>query len=177
MAQDWIPNDDSIVSVLDFESPEALAEFLHQLNHDDAAYNTMLNHKTHSIVTNRNLVKSFYQRSWTPVIEEYDDQNFVEAFECFLCNEIHRKRRDDSNEVSSRNRAPVDSSHFNCSDPVHPVTRQTNPDNWWLAHWHQSAVEAEVVQQFALRNQNFTADEFNEAVAQRIVRVADTPFE
>lgn len=168
LSQDWIPNDNSIVSVLDFPSPEMLAEYLHSLNSNDRAYSEMLRHKTHGMITNRNLVGAFNQRSWTPQVEEYDDENFVEAYECFLCSEIHRAQSNDAGGYSASSRAPVDSAHFNCSEPVHPVTRRSNPDNWWVGHWHQSAIEAGIVRQFALRNQNFTADEFHGAVAQRI---------
>ena len=159
--------------MLDFATPESLAAHLHTLNENDSAYNNMLVHKIKRTVENKELIKSFENRIWSAghEIEDFNKENFVEAFECYLCSEVHRRKIEESYEYSVRPRLPVDVSHYNCSSPIHPVTKEENSDSWWLEHWNHARAEANVIQRLVERNVNYTADEFHKEVFHEIVRV------
>ena len=164
--QDWAPNNESIISVLDYPSPELLAARLLNLNADDEAYSRFMRHKTHNLVDNDRLIRSMKERSWSAHIdpEDFDSQNFVEAFECFLCAEASRRKADENQGYSTNRRAPADDRHFSCPPPVHPVSRRENPDNWWVGHWYHALAEARAVHQLVLENRNYTAQEFHHQV-------------
>lgn len=143
----------------DFESPEVLAAHLLTLNSDDEAYGRLLLHKTQGTVDNARLIQAAKDRPWSE--DDETGHNFVEAFECRLCEEVGRKEEDLRQGYSPVRRAPADSRHFNCPPPVHPVTREVNPDNWWVGHWSHAEAEARAVHQLAARNRNYTAEEFH----------------
>lgn len=168
--QDWIPDENSIVSVSSFPSPQSLAAHILAVNQDDEAYNRMLLHKLKKTVSNLNLIDAVEERRWTASYsseDDFDTPNFVEAFECFLCSEMHRKQKADDSGFSRR-RPSVDTSHYNCSPPIHPVTRQANHDNWWVQHWNHARAEANVIGRLVMRNQNYSSDEFHNELFQEI---------
>lgn len=167
-----MPHNNSVLSVWDFTSPESLATHLLTLNNDDAAYNSMLIHKTQGTIENKNLVDAMKSRTWIAGGEDEDVQseNFVEAFECFLCSEIYRKQAEEDAGYSARP-PTVGNSHYSCPSPIDPVTRELNPDNWWLEHWNHALAEANVIGRFAQRNLNYTSEEFHQSVFQEIANV------
>lgn len=130
----------------------------------------MLIHKTKGLIENQNLIDAVEKRSWSSDydIDDYNSENFVEAFECFLCSEVHRKQMEEKAGFSSR--SLVDTSHYSCSPPVHPVTRKENTDSWWHDHWKQARAEASVIGRLVARNLNYTADEFHEHVFKEIAK-------
>ena len=152
--------------MLDFDSPESLAAHLLALNSDDEAYNQLLLHKSQGRVSNSRLIEAAKDRPWSESDET--GHNFVEAFECRLCEEAARKQADLYQGYSTVRRAHPDSRHFSCPPPVHPVTREVNPDNWWAGHWRHAEAEARAVRQLAVRNRNYTADEFYRQVIQHL---------
>uniref|UniRef100_A0A0P6DYU3 Fucosyltransferase n=1 Tax=Daphnia magna TaxID=35525 RepID=A0A0P6DYU3_9CRUS len=170
--QDWAPNNNSVLSVWNFTSPESLAAHLHYLNSDDAAYNSMLVHKTRGTIENRILTDAMKSRTWIAGGEDddFEKENFVESFECFLCSQIYRKQSEEDAGYSSRPNS-VDTTHYSCPPPIHPVTRKVNPHNWWLEHWNHARAEANVIGRFAQRNLNYTSDEFHQSVFQEIPNV------
>lgn len=159
-----------MLSVWDFESPETLASLLIKLNSDDVAYGHLIEHKTVGRVDNTNLVEAMKKRTWNSGqgTDDMEQENFVEAFECFLCSEANRKKLNEQHGYSTRPVGPVDTSHFECPEPIHPVSRQPNRSNWWFHHWNQARIEARVIRQFSLDNRNYTADEFHQTVANLI---------
>ena len=161
------------MSVTNFPSPAVLAAHLHALNQDDEAYNQKILHKTKKAINNMNLVEAVEGRGWTASYndENFETPNFVEAFECFLCSEMYRMQKDEESGFS-RHRSSVDTSHYNCSSPIHPVTRKENHDNWWLEHWNHARAEANVIGRLVMRNQNFTADEYQNYVFHEITSEA-----
>lgn len=166
--QDWLPHSNAIVSILHFSSPETLATHLHAINEDDTAYDNMLVHKTKGIVENQKLIDAMQTRRWSSDydIDDFNSVNFVEAFECFLCSEVYRKQMEEKAGFSSR--SSVDTSHYSCSPPIHPVTRKENFDSWWLDHWKHARAEANVIGRLVARNLNYTTDEFHESVFKEI---------
>ena len=165
--KDWAPNNNSLLSVWDFESPEMLASLLIKLNADDEAYGRLVEHKTLGRLDNANLVETMKKRTWSSGQEtdDMEQENFVEAFECFLCSEANRKRLNEQHGYSTRPVGSVDTSHFECPEPMHPVSRQPNRYNWWFQHWNQARIEARVIREFSLINRNYTAEEFHQAVS------------
>lgn len=160
------------MSVWDYSSPESLARHLLTLNADDQAYDRLVRHKTHDLVDNDRLVKAMRSRTWSAHVsmdEDLSAENFVEAFECYVCVEASRKLADENRGFSTVRRAWADSRHFNCPSPVDPVTRRENPDNWWAGHWRHAGVEAQAVHQLLLVNRNYTADEFHDQVVRLLL--------
>lgn len=149
-----------------------MAAHLHYLNSDDAAYNSMLVHKTRGTIENRILTDAMKSRTWIAGGEDddFEKENFVESFECFLCSQIYRKQSEEDAGYSSRPNS-VDTTHYSCPPPIHPVTRKVNPHNWWLEHWNHARAEANVIGRFAQRNLNYTSDEFHQSVFQEIPNV------
>lgn len=170
-----MPHSNSVVSVRNFTSPEALAAYLHYLNDDDVAYNRMLVHKVKKTVANQRLTVAMERRSWSAGHEDdFESENFVEAFECFLCSEIHRKQLEENAGYSTRRQSSVDTSHYSCPLPLHPVTQKINSENWWVEHWKHAGAEANVLQQLALRNLNYTTQEFHKLVSHEITNIVDS---
>lgn len=129
----------------------------------------MLSHKLHGTVDNNDLIVAMEGRSWSAGHEDdFQSENFVEAFECFLCSEIHRKQLEENAGYSTRRESSVDTSHYNCSAPLHPVTQKINFDSWWVEHWNHAGAEANIVGRLALRNLNYTSEEFHKLVSLEI---------
>ena len=171
MLQDWAPNNQSFLSVWDFESAEMLASHLLSLNADDESYAQLVQHKTLNRLDNTKLVEVMKSRTWSAGQEtdDMEQENFVEAFECFLCAEANRRRRDEQSGYSTRPATPVDTSHFECPEPIHPVSRLPNRDNWWFQHWNQARIEAKVIRQLVIANRNYSADDFHQMVAAQLI--------
>lgn len=152
----------------DFTSPDLLAQYLKSLNEDDTAYEEYLSHKLNHLVNNQFLINAIETRSW-----DDDGENFVEAFECFLCQEVHKKMQLELEEYSTLPSLPIDSSHFNCSPLINPVSRRQNIENWWVQHWRQAQIEADTINQLCVRNQNYSTEEFHDSVFNNFQRVED----
>lgn len=167
-----MPHSNSVVSVRNFTSPESLASHLHSLNDDDTAYNRMVAHKLKGTVENRRLISAMKSRSWSAGHEDdFESDNFVEAFECFLCSEIHRKQLEENAGYSTRRQSSVDTSHYSCPLPLHPVTQKINSENWWVEHWNHARAEANAIGRLALRNLNYTSQEFHKLVSHEIINM------
>jgi len=162
--KDWIPNDQSVILASEFDSPKSLAEYLRHLNHNDEVFEESLEHKLKAQVGNQYLIGVMKSRLWNAGNPEDERENFVEAFECFLCQKVHQKQLANLHEYSTGPPLSVDSSHFSCDRPINPVSKRENPDNWWLQHWHQTGIEAETIHQLILRNQNYSVEEFHNSV-------------
>lgn len=154
---------------MNFSSPETLAAHLHVINEDDTAYGDMVVHKTRGVVDNQLLLDAMDKRSWSSGndIDDFNSENFVESFECFLCSEVYRKQMEEDAGYSSR--SSVDTTHYSCSPPIDPVTRKDS-DSWWRDHWKHASAEANVIGRLVTRNLNFTADEFHESVFREIAK-------
>ena len=120
---DWAPNDHSIILVNDFSSPQVLADYLLDLDKNDAEYEKYLEYKIEGI-GNKKLLEHLENREWA--INDMTGQklNFIDGFECHVCNKIHEQK----NKLQSG--VPVtpqiaNISHFNCSS-VYPSVKVTS---------------------------------------------------
>lgn len=129
--RDWDPSGahPSIIVTEDFASPEALAKFLIELDKNDTEYNEYLKFKEMG-VTNKRLLKHFGARDWV-VDGEGGGVNFIEGFECFVCNKLHERREAESQRDSreaGKHTMIANSSHYDCLPPV-PSARQGVKDS------------------------------------------------
>jgi len=59
LAREFMPDNHSIIMTEDFESPKALAEFLHQLNENDEAYEVWTVCSAENILTKYSYIFNF----------------------------------------------------------------------------------------------------------------------
>ena len=112
--KDWAPANHSIIVAEDFESPERLASYLHYLDQNDREYEQYLEFKRTG-VTNPLLLKRAHERGW---VVDYIEEgiNFIDGFECFVCDKVHQRLR-----VESEGQKPspliARHSHYDCPIP------------------------------------------------------------
>lgn len=118
--RDWDPSSGhpSIILADDFDGPKALAEFLLDLDKNDTEYDRYLSFKKTG-VTNQRLLDHFRRRNWV-VDGEGEGGNFIDGFECFVCDTLHKRRQ-----VLKRRRKVqqmvANSSHYHCLPPTPSV--------------------------------------------------------
>lgn len=117
--RDWDPSSGhpSIILADDFDSPKALAEFLLELDKDDTRYDQYLSFKETG-VTNQLLLDHFHRRQWV-VDEVGEGENFIDGFECFVCNKLYERRK-----VFKPPQIVANSSHYHCLSPTPSVRRK-----------------------------------------------------
>lgn len=145
-----------------FDSPRELADYILKLNSDDALYDAYLQHKLSDRVDNQRLVKSLRERKWG--VDGTDSTHFIEAFECFVCESVHQNVKF---EVPTQ-------QHYNCPEPVSPITREKNESNWWNNHWHNGKCEARVLRNYLNDPaiSNFTKQSFDNEVKRLFIEEA-----
>ena len=150
-AQDWMPNNNSVIMVDDFPGPKELAEYIKRLDADDTAYLKYLEFKQKGGVTNQRLLKEMKERKWDMV----DGGNsFITNFECFVCDRLHENlQRQKSGlpvtkHVANRN-------HYDCPRPVqfnYPRTKgvKQRDRDWWQAEFDEHKVIARALNKAVL---------------------------
>ncbi|GFN94943.1 alpha-(1,3)-fucosyltransferase 10 [Plakobranchus ocellatus] len=117
--RDFFPDNKSVLSILDFPVVEDLVSRIKELNLKDVDYDKLRNWK-HTGVTNSELQKILRERTWTPYDEQtwsWGQVNFVEAFECFVCEHIHEnlQREARGDPIISR---WAKKEHYGCPMPL-----------------------------------------------------------
>ena len=114
--KDWAPTEHSIILADDFASPKELADYLLALDKNDEEYNKLLEFKRTG-VTNQRLLESYKSRKWS--VDDDDKLNFIDGFQCFVCDEIHRRR-------SQPDPEPMIATHNHCNCPIpEPILKHT----------------------------------------------------
>lgn len=128
--RDWDPSSGhpSIIVADEFDGPKALAEFLLDLDKNDAEYNRYLDFKRTG-VTNRRLLGHFHRREWA-VDGQGEGGNFIDGFECFVCDMLHKRRgllkqRSPKMRRRTDNQMVANSSHYHCLPPTPSVRGKT----------------------------------------------------
>ena len=107
---DWAPNGKmSYIDVRAFENTMQLAQYLHQLNENDSEYEKYISHKLRGQINNKKLVNAMNERKWG-IDNDPEKINFIENFECEVCNAVHRHKKEEINFVA-------DTSHYGCKEP------------------------------------------------------------
>lgn len=130
--KDWIPNNDSIISPLDFNSPKDLANYLNYVGSKSEIYNTFLKHKLKGKIENEHLIKAHNNYKAT-----VGDSTFIEEFECLICQRLHRPRF-----------GLVNKDHYNCPKPVSVLNLSYNASNWWHDDYEVSKCEANFLRSY-----------------------------
>ena len=121
--RDWDPSSGhpSIIIADDFSGPEALAKFLLDLDKSDTEYNKYLSFKKTG-VTNKALLNTFHNRGWA-VDGEGEGGNFIDGFECHICNKLYERRS-----LSRRQQGYFSIAnflHYDCPHPRHALRDKT----------------------------------------------------
>ncbi|CAL1689328.1 unnamed protein product [Lasius platythorax] len=152
--KDWLPNNKSAISILDFTDPTKLADFLHKLVRNDSAYEEYLSHKLSERkyrVTNNALLRALERRS-TAIPHEFG--NYVEEFECFICERIQNNR-----ELKIRT---VTRKQYDCPLPRDPITGGISKRNWWIEQWNIEKCGAKLLAHYITNNISINIKYFNE---------------
>ena len=111
---DWMPNNHSVILVDDFPSPKDLAEYIKQLDADDASYLKYLNFKQKDGVTNPRLLKHMKERKWNMVEEE---GTYITDFECLVCDRLYENLRKQNSGLPITKHV-ANQNHYGCPRPV-----------------------------------------------------------
>ncbi|KAM0725366.1 Alpha-(1,3)-fucosyltransferase 10 [Formica fusca] len=152
--KDWLPNNKSAISILDFTGPTTLSEFLHKLVRNDSAYEEYLSHKLNEReyrVTNSALLRALERRS-TAIPHEFG--NYVEEFECLICEQIHNNRESKIHTVTKK--------QYDCPLPTDPITGGISKRNWWIEQWNIEKCGAKLLAHYITNNISINIKYFNE---------------
>jgi len=144
MFQDWLPNNNSAILAVDFKSPIELAQYIHALNNDITNYKSFLKHKlgADEKITNKRLIDALEARKWG-IDNDIEKGNFIEHFECFVCEQEHKKLKGERIQISN-----ISKAHYNCPVPVCPLTGVENQENWWVDQWYMGKCEARILRHY-----------------------------
>jgi hypothetical protein len=123
--RDWDPSSGhpSIIIADDFDDPHALAKYLLELDKNDAEYERFLDFKRTG-VTNKRLLSNLQQREWV-VDGKGEGGNFIDGFECFVCDTLHKRKKQETDpRVRKKPLMVADSSHYHCLPPTPSVMRK-----------------------------------------------------
>lgn len=152
--KDWLPNDKSAISILDFAGPVMLATFLHELLRNSSAYEDYLSHKLNKHehrVTNKRLLHVLEKRS-SRVPNEFG--NYVGEFECFVCEQVQNTHKSKISIVTRR--------QYDCPVPKDPITGKSSKRNWWMEQWNIEKCGAKLLHHYVTNNISIDINHFNE---------------
>ena len=137
---DWAPNDHSIILVNDFSSPQVLADYLLDLDKNDAEYEKYLEYKIEGIA-NKQLLEHLENREWA-VNDRTGKLNFVDGFQCHICDTIHDRKTKIKEGVEVK---PLiaNHDHYNCEYPK-PLIKRKKQMFWWkdeVVFWRHIATK------------------------------------
>jgi hypothetical protein len=143
---------------MDFRSPKELAQYLHAHNSDVTKYKSFLGHKLGAEgkkITNKRLIDALDARKWG-IDNDFEKGNFIEHFECFVCEQEHKKLNGKRAITFATSKA-----HYNCPIPVSPLTGVQNRENWWVDQWQMGKCEARVLRHYVeVGKSNYNHHEF-----------------
>lgn len=153
----WLPNNESIIHVRDFETPQKLIFFLLDIMRNDTLYDNYLKHKLLQSISNNNLISALEQRTWGVGEEQNSKGSFIDAFECFVCDQVyqHHKRAKMGKFIANK-------SHYGCPVPQSMLSHLENENNFWVEQWYKSETEAKVL--INLVHNNFSIELFYKKV-------------
>lgn len=82
----FLPNKNSAILAKNFASPAELAKYIKKVNQDDTLYKTFLEHKSGKI--ENTFLKELLSKGPFGIIT--NQENLISAFECFVCEQIHK---------------------------------------------------------------------------------------
>lgn len=160
--KDWLPHNNSVILASEFDSPKHLADYLHMLNSNKTAYELHLHHKIYKKITNNLLKETMVKRKWG-INNDFEKGNFIEHFECFVCERISQNFR------AKQNGMPLTSyqatvSHYGCPKPTSPLKNKSIPISWWAELYDKSKYEVVTLRQLMKEYSNFTEKQYYDRV-------------
>ncbi|XP_076652292.1 alpha-(1,3)-fucosyltransferase 10 isoform X2 [Halictus rubicundus] len=149
--KDWLPNNMSAISVLDFKDPKSLASFLNNLSNNKTEYEKYLTHKLidNYDIDNQKLKNTLHRNNeWSR--KEFG--NYVDEFECFVCESIQK---------SNQKTKIVDLKHYDCPLPRDPITNKIDHHNWWTQQWIIEKCGAKILMHHLKNNLTINIENFN----------------
>ncbi|XP_019630140.1 PREDICTED: alpha-(1,3)-fucosyltransferase 10-like [Branchiostoma belcheri] len=154
--KEWLPTNRSAIHVSDFSGPKELAEFLTKLNNDDVEYEKYLDHKFVN-VTNEKLIKHMKAREWG--VNDFTQMNFIDGFECFVCNRIHRDMTKRRRNFVVRHVATKE--HYGCPRPkLLPGFKNQGKLNFWQQMYDNAGFSAKALNHYVLSGRNMSYEEY-----------------
>ncbi|XP_028830768.1 GDP-fucose protein O-fucosyltransferase 3 isoform X2 [Denticeps clupeoides] len=161
-AQHWLPSNKSAVIVDPDEPPERLADYLKRLDENDEEYLTFLEWKHKREVSSEVLLSEMRGRQWG--LQDLRQDNYIDVFECMVCNRVWENISRQKQGLPAKP-WQAEESHLKCPRP-RLFGFDVGPSNGsslrkiWRPSYDQSVKEARALRHFALRNRNFTEDQF-----------------
>ncbi|XP_076298728.1 alpha-(1,3)-fucosyltransferase 10 isoform X2 [Lasioglossum baleicum] len=149
--KDWLPNNMSAISVLDFKDPKSLASFLNNLSNNKTEYEKYLTHKLidNYDIENQKLKNTLHRNNeWSR--KEFG--NYVDEFECLVCDSIQR---------SNQKTKVIDLKHYDCPLPKDPITNKIDHHNWWTQQWIIEKCGAKILMHYLKNNFTINIEKFN----------------
>lgn len=115
-----------------------MADLINKINSNDTFYEKFLQHKLQSKISN-NLLQKY-------ILKDHP----IPAFECFVCEQIHRQSA-----TSMRNNK--DLNIYKCPKP-----KVVEKENTWYQHWEVGKCQSKAVQILLAKNTPYTPAIFEE---------------
>ena len=126
-AEDWMPDEKSVILIDDFETPKELAEYIIYLDKNDEEYMKYLNYK-YSGISNNFLKYEIENRPWSTygviphATADLPKPDMLNAFQCYICDEIstrvkHEKLMTNNPELLPLKQKIAKASHLQCPQP------------------------------------------------------------
>ncbi|XP_066093226.1 alpha-(1,3)-fucosyltransferase 10 isoform X1 [Saccopteryx bilineata] len=160
--RDWLPSNRSAILVSDFSHPRELARYIRQLDSEDRLYEAYLEWKLKGEISNQRLLAALRERTWG--VQDVNQDNYIDAFECMVCNKVWDNIRLQEKGLPPK-RWKADATHLSCPEPTvfafSPVASSWRSlREMWIPSFKQSKREAQALRWLVDRNQNFSAQEF-----------------
>lgn len=139
----------SAISILNFKDPISLANFLYNLSNNEIEYNKYLSHK---LIDNYDIYNERLKKALKKNKEWLSNEfgNYVEEFECYVCKNIHIKKKTKI----------VDKKHYNCPLPKNPLTNKIDYSNSWTRQWILEKCSAKILNYYLQNNLTINMENF-----------------
>ncbi|XP_067122238.1 alpha-(1,3)-fucosyltransferase 11-like [Centruroides vittatus] len=141
VVRDWMPDENSVVVVDDFDSPVDLANYLVKLDRSDEEYNSFLEFKRTKAVKNEMLRRVIESREWG--INDINKIDLFQGFECFVCQKmvdfVINQQKCSTDGDCKKISYVANKNHMGCPQP-HPsleIKLEMN-DKWVRESWVDS---------------------------------------
>ncbi|XP_074647759.1 GDP-fucose protein O-fucosyltransferase 4-like [Tubulanus polymorphus] len=104
-APDWMPDNKTIIMVDNFTTPLELANYIKYLDANDDEYESYLNYRKPKGITNQFLRQQIHDREWG--CNDLYMPNFIEAFECHVCEKISERYKHETARRSDPSLEPL----------------------------------------------------------------------
>ncbi|CAF0842145.1 unnamed protein product [Rotaria sordida] len=162
--QNFLPDNHSAISILDFATPADLAHYIHKLNINDTLYDFYRHFKLNRIISNDTLlVRTMSTRTWG-IHNDRIRGNFINKFECVVCERVHKTRKDSTIKYQAK------FEDYGCPPPTtfdRHGKKLERTGNWYRTYVY-TRCQVEVFQELIdQKNYSFTEKDLYNAASKR----------